>query len=121
MEYIKGITFLHGPASFVSASKTKYLNEKTYTISIDNLVKERNIPKIDFIKMDIEGAELNALKGAIKTIQEFRPKLAIAIYHQVKDFDNIVNFISNLNLEYKFYLGHYTIYAQETILFATPK
>ncbi|MDO7485096.1 FkbM family methyltransferase [Peribacillus frigoritolerans] len=110
-----------GPASFVTFSKTKDVNKETHTVSIDDLVKERDIPKIDFIKMDIEGAEINALNGAVKTIQEFRPKLAIAIYHQIEDFASVVNFISDLNLDYKFYLGHYTIYAQETILFAIPK
>jgi FkbM family methyltransferase len=110
-----------GPASSVSFSKRDYFNEETLTISIDDLVKERNIPKIDFIKMDIECAEMNALKGAIQTIQTFRPKLAIAIYHQVKDFANVVSFIAELNLGYKFYLGHYTMHAQETILFAVPK
>jgi FkbM family methyltransferase len=110
-----------GPASFVSFSKTDNFNKATLTISIDDLVKERNISKVDFIKMDIEGAEMNALKGAIQTIQTFRPKLAIAIYHQIKDFANVVNFIAELNLEYEFYIGHYTISAQETILFAVPK
>ncbi|MBK5446723.1 MULTISPECIES: FkbM family methyltransferase [unclassified Peribacillus] len=110
-----------GAASSVSFTKTDDFNEETLTISIDDLVKERNIPKIDFIKMDIESAEMNALKGATQTIQTFRPKLAIAIYHQVNDFANVVNFIAELDLEYKFYLGHYTIYAQETILFAVPE
>ena len=109
-----------GSASFVSADRTNYANEETYTISIDDLVEERHIPNIDFIKVDIEGAELCALRGAVKTIRKFKPKLSIAIYHQIKDFDNIVCFISNLTLDYKFYLGHYTIFAQETILFANP-
>ncbi|MCK1995311.1 FkbM family methyltransferase [Peribacillus muralis] len=107
-----------GPASSVTFSKTDDTNGVASTISIDDLVKQRNIPKVDFIKMDIEGAEMNALKGAIQTIQTFRPKLAIAIYHQIKDFADVVNFIAELDLGYKFYLGHYTIYAQETILFA---
>ncbi|MEK3720837.1 FkbM family methyltransferase [Paenibacillus sp. FSL H8-0034] len=110
-----------GPASSVSFTKSDYFNEETLTISIDDLVKEKNIPKIDFIKMDIECAELNALKGAMQTIQTFRPKLAIAIYHQIKDFANVVSFIAALNLGYKFYLGHYTMHAQETILFAVPQ
>jgi FkbM family methyltransferase len=110
-----------GPASFVTFSKSRAVMEETVTIAIDDLVRGRNIPKVDFIKMDIEGAEINALKGAVQTIQEYRPKLAIAIYHQIEDFVNIVSFISDLNLDYKFYLGHYTIYAQETILFAIPK
>ena len=110
-----------GAASSVTFSKTDETNGVALTISIDDLVKQRNIPKIDFIKMDIEGAEMNALKGAIQTIKTFRPKLAIAIYHQIEDFANVVNFIAELNLGYEFHLGHYTISAQETILFAVPK
>ncbi|WP_394224074.1 FkbM family methyltransferase [Priestia aryabhattai] len=110
-----------GPGSFVTFHETMALNEKTLTISIDDLVHEKHINKVNFIKMDIEGAELNALKGAIKVIKKFKPTLAIAIYHQVKDFSNIIQFISSLELGYKFYLGHYTIYALETILFAVPE
>jgi hypothetical protein len=56
--------------------------------------------------------------GAIVTIKKFKPKLAISLYHSIDDFITIPNFINSLNLGYKFYLGHYTIYAQETILFA---
>ncbi|MES9774938.1 FkbM family methyltransferase [Priestia megaterium] len=90
--------------------------------SIDNLVKETHIPKIDFIKVDIEGTEINTLKGTIEIIQAFFSKLTTAIHHQIKDFANVVNFIEDLNLGYKFYPGHYRIiYAQKTILFAVPK
>jgi FkbM family methyltransferase len=110
-----------GAASSVSFSKTNESNDQVLTITIDDLVNERNITQIDFIKMDIEGAEMNALRGAIQAIQTFRPILAIAIYHQIEDFTAVVNFIAQLNLDYTFYLGHYTIYAQETILYAVPK
>ncbi len=107
-----------GPASFVSFSKTPEVCEETLTLSIDDLVKHNNIHRVDFIKMDIEGAELNALRGAKEMLETFRPKLAITIYHQISDFADIARYISDLNLGYRFYLGHYTIYAQETVLFA---
>jgi FkbM family methyltransferase len=107
-----------GPASFVAFSKTSEVCEETLTLSIDDLVKHNKIHRVDFIKMDIEGAELNALKGAQETLETFRPKLAITIYHQISDFEDISRYISNLNLGYRFFLGHYTIYAQETVLFA---
>ncbi|WP_240420694.1 FkbM family methyltransferase [Paenibacillus periandrae] len=110
-----------GAASSVSFTKTNDSNDQALTISIDDLVNEHHITKIDFIKMDIEGAEMNALRGAAQAIQSFRPILAIAIYHQIEDFAAVVNFIAQLNLDYTFYLGHYTIYAQETILYAVPK
>jgi FkbM family methyltransferase len=89
------------------------------TISIDDFVERNNINIINFIKMDIEGTELSALKGAQKTLNKFKPKLAIAIYHSVEDIIAIPQFLHNLNLGYKFYLGHYTIHTYETILFAT--
>lgn len=110
-----------GAASFVSFSNDSDSTDTINTITIDDLVQEQQLQKIDFIKMDIEGAEMNALKGAIHSIQTFHPTLAIAVYHQISDFVNVMQFIDDLNLEYQFYLGHYTIYAQETILFAVPR
>ncbi len=53
--------------------------------TIDNLVKELNLPTVDVIKMDIEGAEQNALRGAQQTLQQYRPRLGIASYHVVDD------------------------------------
>ena len=68
--------------------------------------------------MDIEGAELEALKGATNTIQTFRPKLAISVYHRTRDFWEIPQWIDSLNLGYQFHLRHFTIHAGETVLFA---
>ena len=53
--------------------------------------------------MDIEGSELNALQGAEKTIREFRPKLAISLYHKEDDFIVIPDYLKKLNLQYEFF------------------
>ena len=82
------------------------------------LIKSEKITDVDFIKMDIEGAELNALKGSLTTIQKFKPKLAISVYHSLEDYSSILLWLRELNLGYKFYLRHFTIHAEETILFA---
>ncbi|KKN66592.1 hypothetical protein LCGC14_0470070 [marine sediment metagenome] len=95
----------------------KELSQKLNTISIDDFVKEKNIPKIDFIKMDIEGAEVAALLGAKKTITNFRPKLAISIYHDLDHYYKIPYYLKSLNLNYKFYLDHFSTSRGETILF----
>jgi len=99
-----------------SESADKYTNIKT--LRIDDFVNEKKLSKVDFIKMDIEGAELKALIGAENTLRKFKPKLAISIYHKISDFDDIPRYINELNLGYKFYLGHYTSHLEETVLYA---
>jgi hypothetical protein len=73
--------------------------------------------RVDFIKMDIEGSELEALKGAEETIRRFRPRMAISIYHKDDDYFTIPLFIRNLELGYRFYLENYTISDGETVLY----
>jgi len=107
-----------GPGSKIDAKQFEGYDGIVTSISIDDFVEEYNLTRVDFIKMDIEGAEPIALKGAIETIKKFKPKLAIAIYHSMDDFANIPEYIYNLNLGYELYLGHYTIHNEETVLFA---
>ena len=84
---------------------------------IDDVVGKDNVT---FIKMDIEGSELEALRGASKTIQEHSPKLAISVYHKPEDIIDIPLFISEINSGYKFYLRHYTNWSVDTVLYAIP-
>lgn len=59
-------------------------NEVALT-TIDKLVAELGLERVDFIKMDIEGAEAPALEGAAKTLQRWKPRLALAAYHKPDD------------------------------------
>lgn len=108
----------NGPASKIEFEPFIDQTGYTTTISIDDFVNNNIIDKVDFIKMDIEGAEYSALEGAVETIKRFKPKLAIAIYHSMDDMVDIPNWINDLNLGYKLFLGHYTIHAEETVIFA---
>jgi FkbM family methyltransferase len=74
--------------------------------------------RADFIKMDIEGAELNALRGAERTIRRDRPNLAIAVYHSLTDLTDIPRLIDAFDSDYELFLDHFTIHREETILFA---
>ncbi len=90
-------------------------------ISIDDAVTKFGITNVDFIKMDIEGYELPALQGAIHTLQRFKPKLAISIYHKRDDFYAIPLWLHSLGIDYQFFIEHYTIHADETVLYAAIK
>ena len=111
----------NGPGTRVVRDTADPSAFKVQTLKIDDLVASGDFPRIDFIKMDIEGAELEALKGSENVLREFKPKLAITVYHDFKDFWTIPQFLDGLGLGYRFYLRHFTIHAGETVLFATAK
>lgn len=114
------VPFAHtanGPATRANASGT----ETAQVITIDEFVASQRLHRVDFIKMDIESSELLALAGGLNTLRRFRPVLAIAVYHSLEDFTTIPDWICSLGLDYKIYLGHASIHAEETILFAVPE
>jgi FkbM family methyltransferase len=85
--------------------------------SIDGLVERKEIERIDFVKLDIEGAELAALNGAKSSILEFKPKLAVSLYHRPNDIFEIVHYVRTQFPFYSLYIGHYTIHYGETVLY----
>ena len=68
--------------------------------------------------MDIEGAELSALKGAKHLIRYDRPICAICIYHKADDLWNIKNYLGKYIGKCKWYLRHYSDNQTETVLYA---
>lgn len=88
------------------------------TMSIDDLVERENLPKVDFIKMDIEGAEPKAIEGAAKTLKRFKPRLGISIYHQPEHLTDIPRQIKAMVPEYRLYLDHHSLDMGETVLYA---
>ena len=73
---------------------------------------------ITFIKMDLEGAEYEALIGAKKIIKKWKPKLAISLYHKPEDVWELPSLILDMNPSYSLYLSHYSIATAETVLYA---
>ena len=84
--------------------------------TIDNIVKN----KIDFIKLDIEGAEQDAIEGARETIKKYKPVLAICIYHKAEDWYKVPQKVLAINKEYKIYLRHYMEGIYETVMYFIP-
>lgn len=112
-----GRLYLHGggPGAVVNAQAG---GQPVDVISIDEYVAREALTQVDFIKMDIEGSESQALDGAIETLRRFRPKLAISLYHRPEDLTRIPLWVDNLDLGYRLHLDHYTIHQEETVLYA---
>jgi FkbM family methyltransferase len=106
-----------GPGAVVAAGGSIGAGHVT-TAAIDEFVAERRLDRVDFLKMDIEGAEPEALLGAARTIRRFAPTLAIAVYHRDDDLYRIPAMVKALDPSYECYLDHFTTFDEETILFA---
>lgn len=78
-------------------------------ISIDDFVNENNLD-VGVIKLDVEGLEYSAIKGALNTIKNQKPVLLIAVYHTVKDLLEIKPMLEELDLGYTFMLRHLAPY-----------
>lgn len=79
-------------------------------MTIDQLVTEQMLPRVDVIVMDIEGAETDALRGARETIRKFHPFLAIATEHTsdiARNARNVIGAVKESNVDYKIGFGHY--------------
>ncbi|MBK4726996.1 FkbM family methyltransferase [Pantoea agglomerans] len=93
-------------------------DEIIHLTTIDKVVVNE---KVTFIKMDVEGAELDALKGAKKTIATQKPTLAISAYHKPDDLLALSLFIKEIEADYRFYLrAHHPLHAFELVLYALP-
>jgi FkbM family methyltransferase len=88
---------------------------------IDSLVEAGEVERIDFIKFDIEGAEMDGLRGAARSIARWRPKLAISLYHKPNDLFEIILHIAQQFPFYEMHLDHYTIHREETVLYCVAR
>lgn len=108
------------PSSGISLYKTEpsanNLIQQAQVKRLDDVLKSRNVT---YIKMDVEGAEMNALLGAEHIIRTQRPRLSVCVYHKVSDFWQIPLLLNKFNHEYKFVLRHYSkTRCEETVLYA---
>jgi FkbM family methyltransferase len=96
-----------GLGTLYSTAKRSELVEQINITTLDNYFSEHPVSRLDLIKIDIEGAELAALHGAINTIKMFRPYLIVEVQEESAktagyDQKDILSFLSSL--DYKFYI-----------------
>lgn len=93
-------------------------NEATNRIDVIDIDSHIDCQDATFIKMDIEGAEWDALHGARNVILNNKPKLAICIYHSNQDMIRLAEYIHELVPEYKLYVRHHSKSDVETVIYA---
>lgn len=94
-------------------------NEKIRTQILDHVLQNC---AIGYIKMDVEGYEINVLKGAERIIRSQQPVLAVSMYHKKSDIWRIPQLLLEFNSEYRFYMRYYGAVDGDTVLYAVdPK
>lgn len=120
----KGCYSSEGMFSFVSNGDASCLQETgNNVVEVTTIDKTVGDEKVAFIKMDVEGAELEALKGARKVIERDMPVLAISAYHRQEDLITLIPYINNLrngSERYDLYLRHHSVIQSELVIYAIP-
>jgi methyltransferase FkbM-like protein len=90
-------------------------------VPLDEYVEQENIESVNFIKIDIEGMEIEALFGMANTISRCRPTLAVSIYHTPEHLWRIPLMLMQGLKDYEFYIDQFSPLRSETILTAIPR
>ena len=85
--------------------------------TIDEVLGER---RLTYVKMNIEGAEIDALQGGRNAIRKWQPRLALSIYHRPSDLWRIPQLVLELDPGYRLYLRQHDGGIIETVLYALP-
>ncbi len=83
-------------------------------VAVDDVIKE----PVDMIKLDIEGAEINALKGMKNMICQYKPVLAVCVYHKQDDFITLPKLVLDMVPEYSIYFRQYLLTPFSTVMYA---
>ncbi len=91
--------------SFVLQREGAVNVEKVPVTTIDKLVSELKLPRVDYIKMDIEGSETRALEGARETLAKWKPRISVASYHEPEHPKRIPEIIRSARPDYQMQCG----------------
>jgi len=102
---------------------SSFCKDGDQTVKVTTIDRTVNDDKVAFIKMDVEGSEYEALRGAEGVITRDMPILAISAYHKEEDFITLIPYlhgIKNKNEKYKLYLRHHGCTSTELVLYGVP-
>jgi FkbM family methyltransferase len=121
-------TTIYYPKDQLSGDYTKPENitdfskfEATELKNINTVLTPEEINSITFIKLDVEGAEMETLQSMKELIKNNLPKMAISVYHKPNDMVDIPVYIRSLTDGYNLYLRHHSNWRWETVLYCVKK
>jgi FkbM family methyltransferase len=103
----------NGEAGTISVNGTVHIA----AMALDDLLHNQST---DFIKLDVEGGEIAALRGAAQLITRSRPVLAISFYHRAQDLWEIPQLLRTLCPDYHFFLRQHYFNSFDSVLYAVP-
>lgn len=114
-------TSLYFSSSNSSSSITEDGDIEIKVDSVDNVLREKEFCA-DYIKMDVEGSEMESLKGSVHTIQKDHPMLAVCVYHKMSDLFELVQTVQEIAGAgvYSYYLRYHGPDLRELVLYAVP-
>lgn len=107
----------HGLGSQITMVNESGACDNVQIVALDDYFSKKTT-RVSFLKMDIEGYEYDALRGAEEILKCDRPKLAICIYHNAADMYRIMIYLKSLGLGYCFKCRHHSVTKDETVLYA---
>ncbi|MDR3175091.1 MAG: FkbM family methyltransferase [Desulfovibrio sp.] len=118
---LKYCNSVRGTDSFVVSVAAEPIHDNSFekveieVVSLDEMLHGK---AITFIKMDVEGSELPALRGAKQIMAAYRPKLAVCIYHKKEDVIDIPQYIHSIRPDYDLYVRSHARDFSELVLYA---
>ena len=110
-----------GPSGTLLATNDDVAASPCEVVNVDGFAEEYKLSRLDLLKMDIEGAELDALRGAAASLRRWRPKLHICAYHHIDDIVDIPLLIREIVPEYRFHFTAHVPYLNECVYYATAR
>lgn len=111
-----GVKFINNSSEGLSANTLGDSGDlEIDVVSLDDDITD----KITFLKMDIEGSEQAAIRGAKSHIKNDHPKMTLSVYHNNEDIWKVPRMIDGISSDYKFYLRSYggNIFPTEIVLY----
>jgi len=95
-----------------------HINQASATLVPFDAMDNLDLGSVSLIKLDVEGAENQALQGARRLIADHKPKLAVCAYHKPNDFHTLLDTLSGLRDDYRLSLRHYSPILFDSVIYA---